>query len=143
MTSVPRRSIRQKGNSRQELVTLTNREKDDCKNRAFICKIGLIICNYALGSRSKIHIHLVPENLQAADVILQARAPESAFFPQDFHLGKQLLFLSGGFPQLIGQSCVLRRQLRDESGLIAFRSPCPLILLLQLTPEGFHVALKL
>lgn len=93
------------------------------------------------GRRS--NIHLVPENLQAADVILQSGVPESAFFPQHLHLDEQLFLLLRGLPQLIGQPRILRRQFRDESGLVALRSSRPLILLLQLTPESLYVGLKL
>lgn len=91
----------------------------------------------------KLLIYLVSENLQATDVILERGTSEGTLFPEHLDLDEQLLFLLRGLSQLIGQPRVLRGELRDESRLIPFRSSGSFILLLQLTPQRFHVRLKL
>lgn len=91
----------------------------------------------------KLLIYLVPENLQATDVILERGTSEGTLFPQHLDLDEQLLFLLRGFSQLIGKPRILRCELGDQARLISFRSPRALILLLQLTPQRLHIRLQL
>lgn len=76
----------------------------------------------------KLLIYLVPENLQATDVILERGTSEGTLFPEHLDLDEQLLFLLRGFSQLIGQPRILRGELRDKRRLVPFRSSSSFIL---------------
>lgn len=76
----------------------------------------------------KLLIYLVPENLQATDVILERGTSEGTLFPEHLDLDEQLLFLLRGFSQLIGQPRILCGELRDKRRLVPFRSSSSFIL---------------
>lgn len=87
--------------------------------------------------------HLVLQDLQTANVILQRRVSVGAFFAQQFYLEEQLFLLFGSFPQLICKPRILSCEFRDQGRLLFFRPPRPLALLLELGSQILKVRLHL